>query len=105
MSIDNKLLENDDSVKNKIEYDERMRVIREQVLKRFDDYRTTLNYMAADAPITILCLPTPIETALLNHGCLRIYDIFNIDFTKIKGLGEIRIRQLTSRLDEFFAML
>ena len=105
MSDNSKLIENPEQVKDIFEYDQKMQKIREEVSKKFNDYRNTLNYMAADAPISILCLPTAIENALLAHGCLRIYDLFNIDFTEIKGLGVTRIRDLTACLDKFFSML
>jgi hypothetical protein len=78
--------------------------IREEVLQKFKEYKTTLNYMAADAPIEILCLPKVIETCLLDHGYLRIYDLFDVDLTKVKGLGVSRIRHLTACLDKFFSM-
>ncbi len=105
MSDINKLIENPDTVKENFEYEERMRKIREEVSKKFTEYRTTLNYMASDAPISILCLPPAIENALSAHGCLRIYDLFDLDFTTVKGLGVRRIGDLTSSLDKFFSML
>lgn len=105
MSDVNKLIENPETVKINFEYDEKMRKIKEEIAKKFTDYRTTLNYMAADAPISTLCLAPAIENALLAHGCLRIYDLFDCDFTKIKGLGISRIRDLTTSLNKFFAML
>lgn len=92
-------------VNSKIESDKQLQKIREEVLKKFVEYRKTIHYLSADAPIGILCLPRTIETVLINNGCLRIYDLFNRDLTEIKGLGEVRLRDLTSRLDEFFAML
>ena len=104
MYNDNKLIENPDNVKKNIEYNEQMKKIREEVLKKFSDYRKILNMMATDAPIQILCLNKTIENALIAHGCLRIYDLINLDFTKVKGLGIRRIRDLTTRLDEFFSM-
>lgn len=79
--------------------------IRKEVLQKFSEYKKTLDYMATDAPIQILCLPKPIENALLSNGLLRIYDILDMDFTKVKGLGIRRIRDLASRLDEFLSML
>lgn len=105
MSDNNKLNENESSVNNKIEYDLQMQKIREEVLKKFNDYKKTIAYMASDAPIEILCLPPIIEKALLTHGCLRIYDLFDRDFTEVKGLGIARIRDLTTCLDKFFSML
>jgi hypothetical protein len=105
MSKDNKLFENPETVKENIEYNQQMKKIQEEVVRKFEEYRKTLAFMAADAPIEALCLPSTIEKALLAHGCLRIYDLLDCDFTKIKGLGEIRIRQLTSCLNQFFSML
>ncbi|CAB4133748.1 hypothetical protein UFOVP264_2 [uncultured Caudovirales phage] len=88
-----------------IEHQAMLKKIQEELVQKFKDYRTTLNYMAADAPIETLCLPKPIETALLINGFLRIYDVFDVDFAKIKGLGVVRIRQLAASLDQFFSML
>lgn len=105
MSDINKVIENPDTVKKNIEYEQQMMKLRKDVLEKFEGYRTTLNYMAADAPLEILCLPPAIHKALLNHGCLRVYDVFDLDFTKVKGLGVTRIRDLTACLDQFFSML
>jgi hypothetical protein len=93
------------NVNNNFETEERMRKLKEELSKCFEDYQKTMKYMAADAPIEILCLPKVIETCLFNHGCLRVYDIFDLDFTEVKGLGEIRIRQLTTCLNQFLSML
>lgn len=89
----------------KLEHDLKMKQVKEEVLNKLREYRKTIAFMYADAPITILCLPAIIEKSLLDHGCLRLYDLFDIDFTKVKGLGSTRIRYLTSRLDEFFSIL
>jgi hypothetical protein len=105
MLEDNKLIENPESVKKNFESDEQIRKIREEVVKKLSDYRKTLAYMTADAPIEILCLPAVIETALRNHGVFRIYDVFDLDLTKVKGLGVRRIGDLTACLDKFFSML
>lgn len=105
MSDINKLIENPDAVKKNFEYEEQMKKIREEVAKKFIEYRKTLTYMATDAPLGILCLAPVIENALLAHGCLRIYDLFDCDFTKVKGLGIRRIGDLTASLDKFFSML
>jgi len=99
------LIDKLDNVNNNLEHELKIKEFREQVLKRFDEYRVTLNYMAADAPIAILCLPSATEKILIDNGFLRVYDIFNVDLTKIKGLGIVRIRDLTSRIDQFLSML
>lgn len=98
----NIILENND---RKIERDLEMKKIKEEVLKKFAEYRNTINYMVADAPLGVLCLPNGIEKALRDYGCIRIYDLFDLDFTKVKGLGVVRIGHLTTCLDKFFAML
>ncbi len=90
---------------NNLDRDLEMSKIKEEVLKKFSEYRTTIAFMAADAPIGILCLPPPIEKVLLSNGLLRVYDLFNCDFVKVEGLGEARIRNLTTCLDKFFSML
>jgi len=88
-----------------LEQEMMMAKLREELLQKFKDYRQTINYMAADAPIEVLCLPKAIESVLLANNILRIYDVFDVDFTKVKGLGVVRIRYLTSCLDQFFSML
>jgi len=79
--------------------------IRKELLESLERYRTTMLFMLGDAPLGVLCLDKATETCLLNHGCDRVYDIFYMDFTEVKGLGETRIRNLTACLDEFFSML
>lgn len=79
--------------------------LKKELKHSFENYQKTMKYMVADAPIDILCLPKAIEQILFDNGLLRVYDLFDVDFTKIKGLGEGRIRQLTARLDQFFSML
>ena len=94
-----------DNLEMKLEHDLKMKQVKEEVLKKLSEYRKTIAYMSADAPITILCLPHVIEKALLDHGLLRVYDLFDVDFTKVKGLGSVRIKRLTSCLDQFFSIL
>lgn len=86
--------------KLKIEMDR----INAEGLKKLHDYRETLSYMMADCPISTLCLPKSTEKVLANNGCLRVYDLFDRDFTKIEGLSVASSRDLTSRFDQFVAM-
>ena len=67
-------------------------------------YRNVLSYLEANVPIQVLCLPKTIEKALVDDGCLRVYDLFNRDLGKIKGIGRNRLALLTSRLDQFFTV-
>ena len=99
------IIENPEKVKSNFVHDEVMRKLKEEVTQKFVQYRKFLIFMAGDAPIETLCLPKVIENALLAHGCFRIYDLFDCDFTEVKGLGISRIRDLTSCLDQFVSML
>lgn len=76
----------------------------ERLKKDLAHYRRVIFYMESNVPIKVLCLPKPIENVLTKAGCLRIYDLINRDFRKIKGLGDRRIDLLTSRLDEFLSI-
>lgn len=105
MSTPDNVIETPENVNNNFISDDRMKKLKEELEKSFEQYHKTMKYMAADAPIEVLCLPKVIETCLFNHGCLRVYDIFDLDFTEVKGLGEVRIRDLTARLNEFLSML
>ena len=67
-------------------------------------YRDVLQYMGANVPIQVLCLPKAMENILLREGCLRVYDMINRDLTKIKGIGDNRIELLRSKLDDFFTV-
>lgn len=97
--------ENFKEVNDNFEYDLQMKKLREEVLKKFEEYRTTMRFMATDAPISILCLSTPVERLLADQGFLRIYDLFDLDSVKIEGLSITRLRDLTARLEKFFSML
>lgn len=79
-------------------------LIQKELAEAFHSYHSTLKYMLGDAPISSLCLNKSTENILLNNGFLRIYDLFDRDLTEVKGLGDTRIRNLTSSLDEFLAM-
>lgn len=104
MSENNNLFENEENVKKKLEYDQQMRKIREEVEKKFSEYKKIMEFMAGDAPLSILCLSQITEKALLRHGCLRIYDLFNCNFAEVEGLSPRHITELTTRLDQFFSM-
>lgn len=78
--------------------------INKEFAESVERYHKNIYYMSADVPIEVLCLPKVIENILINEGWLRVYDLFNRDFTKIKGFGVTRIRDLTTRLDQFIAI-
>lgn len=94
-----------ENINNNFEKDLDMEKLREELRIKFREYNTTMRFMAADAPIGILCLPPAIERILSDEGLLRVYDLFDVDLIKIKGMGIVRIKELTTRLDQFFSML
>ena len=75
-----------------------------ELIKSLSKYRHAMDIMACDAPISVLCLPKVIESILINQGYDRVYTLLNLDFTKIKGFGEIRCRKLATRLNEFLSI-
>lgn len=78
--------------------------INKELLESLQNYRKTISFLAGDAPIEVLCLSKPIEKALISDGCLRVYDLFDRDLTKIKGIGKTRIRELTTSLNQFISV-
>lgn len=79
-------------------------VKKDLIKKNFERYRNVMKYMEADLPIECLCLPKVIEKKLISAGCLRVYDMFDLDFTKIKGVGRTREAIIRSSLDQFITM-
>lgn len=104
MNSDNNLIEKLDNINHNFEKDIDMDRLKKELKKKFSDYEVTMKYMLADAPIEILCLKSDVQSILLREGFLRIYDLFNVDLIKVKGLGVVRIKELTTRLDQFFSM-
>jgi hypothetical protein len=101
----NNVKENLDHINTNFESDLAMAKLKEELKRGFENYRTTMKFLAADAPIEALCLSPTLEAILLREGFLRIYDLFNTDLIKVKGLGIVRLKELTARLDQFFSML
>jgi hypothetical protein len=77
---------------------------KEKLAEDLAHYRTTLQFMGANVPIEVLCLPTKIQNVLLKDGRLRVYDLIGRDLGEIKGLGLQGRSLLASRLDEFFSV-
>ena len=98
-------MDDDKDIAETFDQDMEMARLKKELAKRFQDYQKTMKYMVADAPIGVLCLPPAIENILLDQGFLRVYDLFDADLVKIKGMGVSRIKQLTASLDKFFSML
>lgn len=105
MDNTNKLKENLENINNNFEADLDMAQLKAELKQKFDEYQVTMKFMLGDAPIEILCLNSTIQGILINEGFLRVYDLFNADLIKVKGLGVVRIKELTTRLDQFFSML
>lgn len=78
--------------------------VSQELEKSLSIFRKSLSFMAGDAPIEVLCLPKSVQTVLLKQGLLRVYDLFNRDLVKIKGIGKIRARNLATCLDQFLSI-
>lgn len=78
--------------------------INKKFLESLENYRKLLKIMGGDMPIECLCLPKKSEKVLISYGFLRIYDLINADFSKVEGLNDVAMRDLTSRMDQFFSM-
>lgn len=78
--------------------------INKQLVESLNKFKKSILYMAGDAPIAVLCLPKTIENILLANGLDRVYCIFDLDLTKVKGLGSMRRRHLTASLNEFLSV-
>lgn len=76
----------------------------DELKKNMEHYRNTLLFLGGNVPIEALCLPKSLESLLIRSGCLRVYDMINLDLRKIKGLGRERRAILSSRLQEFFTI-
>lgn len=84
---------------------EKREVIKKELIKSFNRYQNVISLMAADAPISVLGLPKNIEKTLSNNGLSRLYQLLNLDFTKIEGLNDVSRNRLTSSLNQFVSML
>jgi transcription-repair coupling factor (superfamily II helicase) len=87
-----------------ISQDMQLQKIKEEVIKKFAEYEQSVKYMAADAPISILCLQKAVENKLIENNILRVYDLFNMDLAKVEWLNASGVRHLTASLNQFLAM-
>lgn len=87
----------DFKVNNKIQ-----RQINKKISESLQNYNKMLSFMSADIPLEALCLDKTTMTILSKNGISRIFDLIHLDFTKVKGIGIVRRRYLTTRLNEFF---
>jgi len=78
--------------------------IKKKLLNSYEEYKKKIIYLSCDVPVEVLCLSKKLENILISNGINRVYDVFNIDLTKIKGLGDVRRGELTSSLEKFLPM-
>lgn len=78
--------------------------INKEFAKSIDNYKKTMSLLIADLPLQSLCLDKPTEKILLNNGFLRVFELINLDFTKIKGIGKLRCQRLASSLNQFISI-
>ena len=95
MSDDDKKLANEQVTK-----------INKELFDRMKSYRNTLNVLACDAPISVLCLPPNLESILLKNNLVRVFDLIygDVNLAEVKGIGEVYGNLLTSRINEFLSI-
>jgi len=79
--------------------------IKKEMLQSLENYNRAMTIMQADAPIAVLGVHKRIERILLREGITRIYELVNLDLTKIEWLDDVFRRELTASLDKFMSML
>lgn len=94
MSVDN----------NRLIMQRELAKINKDFIESLQNYQNYMKRCETDIPIEALCLPNDILKILRRNRLHRVCDIFDLDLTKIKGLGRIRISYINSRLQEFFPM-
>lgn len=87
--------------KNELIMRKEMTKIQKNLFKQLDNYKRFIRQCELDAPIEVLCLPKDILTILRKNRLFRVFDLADLDLTKIKGLGNVRIGILQSKLDNF----
>ncbi len=75
-----------------------------KIAEDLERYRKIMVYLQGDLPIKSLCLPKVIENKLIGMGCLRVYDVIDMDLAKVKGLGSRRRALLSSTINEFLSI-
>lgn len=104
MTDNEHLKQTDKDVNSNIEFDNQIKKLQQELRKASENYNLIMKFMAADAPIEVLCLDKTTENKLIHYGFCRIYDLFYGDLTKVKGLGPVRMRHLTACLNEFLGV-
>lgn len=89
---------------NKLIMKRELAKINKDFVESLKNYHINMKKSELDAPLEVLCLPKDIMNILERHGLIRVVDIFDLDLTKIKGLGKYRIAYINSKFQEFFPM-
>jgi len=76
-------------------------VLKKKIFESLDKYNQLMNYMSADLPIESLCISKRAINLLRKRRIFRVYDLFDLDLTKIEGLHADDIRDLTAGLNQF----
>ena len=84
---------------------ERKENVKRELIKSFDRYQKVMSLMAVDGPISVLGLPKNIQKILEDNGILRLYEVLNMNLTKIEGLTDMDRTRLASSLNKFSSML
>lgn len=84
--------------KNDLVMKREMKRIQKNLFKQISNYKDYIRQCELDVPIEVLCLPSTILTILKRENISRVFHLTGLDFTKIKGLGDSRIRVLQTSL-------
>jgi len=93
-----------DNVNNKLIMERELAKINKDFLESLYNYRSYIKKCEYDAPIDVLCLPKDILNILQRNGLVRVFDIIDLDLTKIKGLGSSRISHINTQLKKLVPM-
>jgi len=81
-----------------------MAKIKDFLLKTVDNYQNYIKKSSLDLPLECLCLSKQTLNLLRKHGFRRVFELSATDLTKIKGLGDDRLREIADRMAVFDVM-
>lgn len=84
-------------------FNREMAKIKSEFIQNIKNYKEFLDNSYKDAPIEILCLDKSTNSILKRHGIRRVKELTGLDLAKIKGLGSVRIGNITARLSQFLS--
>ena len=78
--------------------------LKKTVLDSLKSYENVMKCLYTDVPISSLNLDKKTKAVLKKEGLNRLYEVINLDLSKIEGLCDRRRADLTACLDQFLSM-